>query len=358
MALIEAVDISQKYDGREVLKQINLKVDRVEVFTIIGPTGAGKTTLLRILDLLESPCSGKVLFDGVDISSSRADRLQARRRMAYVQQRPILFNTSVFYNITCGLRWRHMKSSVVRQKTENVLELVGMAAYANRNARTLSGGETQRVAIARALVTEPELLFLDEPTANMDPISIAKVEEVLSTIINEQRIAIIMTTHNMSQGQRMSSALGVLINGDLLQTGNVNSIFSMPQSREVAEFVGIENILPGEVVKIDNGICSIKIDDAIVHAVSNYGVGEKVYVLIRGEAIVFSTVSESGSARNVFKCKVNQINTLGHLVKIEAACGFPLTGVITLQSAQDLSISIGKEIYASFKATAAHVIRR
>lgn len=251
-----------------------------------------------------------------------------------------------------------MKSSVVRQKTENVLELVGMAAYANRNARTLSGGETQRVAIARALVTEPELLFLDEPTANMDPISIAKVEEVLSTIINEQRIAIIMTTHNMSQGQRMSSALGVLINGDLLQTGNVNSIFSMPQSREVAEFVGIENILPGEVVKIDNGICSIKIDDAIVHAVSNYGVGEKVYVLIRGEAIVFSTVSESGSARNVFKCKVNQINTLGHLVKIEAACGFPLTGVITLQSAQDLSISIGKEIYASFKATAAHVIRR
>ena len=251
-----------------------------------------------------------------------------------------------------------MKSAAIKQKTEEVLELVGMTAYRNKSARTLSGRETQRVAIARALVTEPELLFLDEPTANMDPISTAKIEEVLAHIINDQRIAIIMTTHNMSQGQRMASTLGVLINGELLQTGSVNNIFNVPQSREVAEFVGIENILPGEVAKTDNEITGIKINDNTVYAISNYGVGEKVYVLIRAEAIVFSLASEAGSARNVFKCKVNQINTLGSLVKIEAACGFTLIGVITTQSAQDLNISIGKEIYVSFKATATHVIKR
>jgi tungstate transport system ATP-binding protein len=278
--------------------------------------------------------------------------------MSYVQQRPLVFAMDVFDNVACGLRWRHMKSTATKRKTEEALELVGMTAYINRNARTLSGGETQRVAIARALVTEPEVLFLDEPTANMDPISTAKIEEVLAHIINEQRIAIIMTTHNMSQGQRMASKLGVLINGELLQTGSVNDIFNVPTSREVAEFVGIENILQGEVAEADNELASIRVDGETVRAISNYAVGGKVYLLIRPETIVFSLSHEAGSARNVFKCKVNQINTIGSVVRIEVECGFNLLGVITTEAARDLNISIGKEIYASFKATAVHVIPR
>jgi len=251
-----------------------------------------------------------------------------------------------------------MKSATIKQRTEKSLEMVGMTAYKNRNAKTLSGGETQRVAIARALVTEPEVLFLDEPTANMDPISTAKIEEVLAHIISEQRIAIIMTTHNMSQGQRMASRLGVLINGELLQTGSANDIFNVPTSREVAEFVGIENILQGEVAEVDNEFASIKVDGETVYAISDYSVGERVYVLIRPETIVFSLSNEAGSARNLFKCKVNKINTVGPVVRIEVECGFTLLGVITTEAARDLNISIGKEVYASFKATAIHVISR
>ncbi|MFH1381759.1 MAG: ABC transporter ATP-binding protein [Chloroflexota bacterium] len=358
MALIEAVNLVQSYDGSEVLKNVNLKIERGEIFALIGPTGAGKTTLLRILDLLELPSSGKLIFDGMDVTTRGTDRLKARRRLSYVQQKPLVFNMNVYENIACGLRWRHMKSAVIRRKTEEALELVGMTDYRNRTARTLSGGETQRVAVARALVTEPEVLFLDEPTANMDPISTAKIEEVLARVIDERKTTVIMTTHDMSQGQRMSSRLGVLINGELLQTGSVNDVFTAPQNREVAEFVGVENILEGIVEQNDNSFTRIAINGEKISAISNFAAGETVYVLIRPEIIVFSLSGEAGSARNVFKGKVNRINTIGALVRIEVACGFPLLGVITTQAAQELNISIGRDIYVSFKATAIHVIKR
>ncbi len=358
MALIEAVNIFQKYDGREVLKDVNLKIDRSEVFTLIGPTGAGKTTLIRILDLLEPPYSGRLSFDGVDVTSRRVSQLEARRRMSYVQQRPLVFTMNVQDNIACGLRWRHMRSGIIGRKTADALELVGMTSYRNRTAKTLSGGETQRVAIARALVTEPEVLFLDEPTANMDPISAAKIEEVLAHIINERKTTIIMTTHNMSQGQRMASRLGVLINGELLQSGSVNDIFNQPQNKDVAEFVGIENIVKGVVEEKNNELVRIAVNGERITALSNFAVGEAVHVLIRPEIIVFSLSGEAGSARNVFRCKVKKINTMGSSVRIEVECGFPLLGVITTEAAQDLNISIGKDIFASFKATAIHVIKR
>jgi tungstate transport system ATP-binding protein len=359
MSLIEAIDVLQKYDGREVVKNVSLKIERGEVFALIGPTGAGKTTLIRILDLLERPYSGRILFDGTDVTTGGpSSQLEARRRMAYVQQRPLVFTMSVFDNVASGLRWRHMKSTIVRRKTEEAIEMVGMTAYRRRTAKTLSGGETQRVAIARALVTAPEVLFLDEPTANMDPVSTAKIEEVLAHVINERKTTIIMTTHNMSQGQRLASRLGVLVDGQLMQTGNVNDIFNQPQSKEVAEFVGIENIVKGVVEAKDGEIARIAVNGMRISAISNLAVGETAYVLIRPEIIVFSLSGEAGSARNVFKARVNKINTIVSSVRIEVDCGFSLLGVITTEAAQELNISIGKEVYVSFKATAVHVIKR
>ncbi len=179
MAIIETVNLTQNYNGTDVLKDVSLKIDKGEVFTLVGPTGSGKTTLLRILDLIEPPASGHFLFDGANVMDRGTDRIAIRRRMAYVQQKPVIFTMNVYDNISCGLKWHGGKPDTVRRKTDEALELVGMTDYRNRNAKTLSGGETQRIAIARALVTEPEVLFLDEPTANMDPNSVTKIEEVL-----------------------------------------------------------------------------------------------------------------------------------------------------------------------------------
>ena len=358
MPLIQAVNITRTYEERDVLRDINLSIDSADVFVLIGPTGAGKTTLLRILDLLEKPDRGQVYFDGVDVTESRGLQLLARRKMAYVHQKPMVFTDSVFNNVAQVLLWRRSNTMDVKKRTEEALELVGLADYRERNAKTLSGGETQRVAIARALAAQPEILFLDEPTANLDPISTLKIEEVLAQIIEQKRTTVVMTTHDMSQGQRLANRIGVLIGGELQQIGTAEEIFCSPHSREVAELVGVENILNGVIVDKDDNLASIKINGSAIQAVSDCRVGDKVYVLIRPEDITFSHAREKSSARNVFQGKITRVTPLGALVRIEVDCGFPLLGVVTKRSSEELGFVIGSGVYASFKATALHIIRR
>jgi len=358
MALLETVSLGQKYGGRPVLKDVNLGVNSGEAFGLIGPTGAGKTTLLRLLDLLDVPASGKIYFDGVDLTRSGKHRLETRRRMSFVQQKPIVFTMSVYDNVACGLRWRREAHDIIRKKVDNALELVNLTEFRNRNAKTLSGGETQRVAIARALVTEPELLFLDEPTANLDPVSASRVEKVLNNVIEAQRVTVVMATHDMSQGQRLAGRIGVLMDGEILQIGSPSEIFCAPKNMEVAQFVGIENILTGAVVEKDDNLVTIQINGTAIQAISDCEIGEAIYALIRPEDITFTLAKDVSSARNVFEGEVTRMTQVGPLVRIEADCGFGLLGVITKRSAEELGLDIGKKVYASFKATAVHTIKR
>ena len=231
MALLEAEKLEKSYDGRRVLSDVSLQVERGETLALIGSTGAGKTTLLRLMDLLETPSSGTVYFDGVDVTHYRGSRLDARRRMSFVHQRPTVFTMNVHDNVACGLRWRRHKGHVVQRKVEDVLALVGMSQHRERNAMTLSGGETQRVAIARALVTDPELLLLDEPTANLDPASTAQIERVIADVIHERSTTVMMATHDMSQAQRLAGRIGIMIDGQISQVGSPQEIFRSPESR-------------------------------------------------------------------------------------------------------------------------------
>jgi tungstate transport system ATP-binding protein len=356
--MIEAYNLGQKYGGRYVLRDVNLRIGRGEVFAVIGPTGAGKTTLLRLLDLLEMPASGKVHFDGVDVTSSGQERLRVRRRMSFVQQKPVVFTMSVCDNVACGLRWRREKDEVIRQRVEGALKLVGMTDYRDRNAKTLSGGETQRVAIARALATQPELLLLDEPTANLDPVSVSKVEEVLAHIVGEHKMTVVMATHDMSQGQRLADRIGVLVDGRILQVGTPNEIFTLPESREVAEFVGIENILAGVVSGKDGSLVAVDVNGSIIEAISDYEVGERVYALIRPEEITLISAKGLSSARNTFQGKIVKMSLVEPLIRIEVNCGFSLLCLVTKRSAEELNLAIGKAVYASFKASGVRIIRR
>ena len=358
MVLVETLSLRHEYDGRPALLDVNLKISRGEVFALIGPTGAGKTTLLRLLDLLEVPTSGSICFAGAEITRSRRQRTETRRRMSFVQQRPILFSMSVYDNVACGLRWRRQEHEEIHRKVNSALELVNLADYRNRNAKTLSGGETQRVAIARALVTEPELLFLDEPTANLDPVSTAKVEEVLAHVIQERKTTVMMATHNMSQGQRIADRIGVLMGGKVLQIGSPNEIFCLPTNMEVAEFVGVENILKGVIIDKEDSLVTIQVNSSTIQAISDYDVGEAVYALVRPEDVIFTLAKGKTSARNVFEGKITKIASVGPLVRIEVDCGFPLLGVITKRSAEELDLKVGGRIHASSKATAVHVIKR
>jgi len=358
MSLIEVVDLSHGYGEREVLKGLNLGVGKGEVFALIGPTGAGKTTLLRIVDLLEVPGAGEIYFDGKCIPRSGRQRLEIRRRMSFIHQKPQVFNLSVYDNVACGLRWRGEGKNKIAEKVDHILEMVGLEGYKNRNARTLSGGEAQRVALARSLVLEPEVLLLDEPTANLDPVSTAKIEQLISYVARRHNTTMIMATHDMSQGQQLAGRIGVLLNGRLAQTGNVTDIFRSPQNEQVAHFVGMENILKGVISASNEGIVMVNIGGNAIQAVSNYPVGKEVYACIRPEDITLALSSTQSSARNSFQGKVTRVTTLGPLSRVEIDCGFRLVALVTKISAEELNLQEGREVYATFKATGVHIMEK
>ena len=358
MSLIETIDLWQRYGERDILKNINLRVERGEVFALIGPTGAGKTTLLRLIDLIDTPTSGKIFFNGADMTVSEKARLEARRRMAFVLQKPLVFNMSVYDNIAYGLRWRGVGRSHVREKVSSILEMVGLADYKSRNARTLSGGEVQRVAIARAIAIKPEVLLLDEPTANLDPISASRIEELITGIIKRDAITVIMATHDMAQGQRLADRISVLIDGEIVQTGGLRDVFTSPKNREVAEFVGMENILDGMIVSNEGEVVPIDINGTIIEAITDYAAGEEVSVCIRPEDVTLALSKISSSARNSLGGEVTWVVSTGPLSRVEIDCGFPLVVLVTKRSAEELGLKKGRQVYATFKATSIHIIKR
>jgi len=358
MSLLETVNLSQMVNKREILKNINLKVEKGEVLALIGPTGAGKTTLLRLFNSLELPSSGKIIINGTDTSESPGSRLEIRRKMAFVLQKPVVFNMSVYDNIAVGLKWRGLNKTEITERTSNILELIGLADYRNRNARTLSGGETQRVAIARAVISEPEILLLDEPSANLDPVSSAKTEELLLDIIDRYKATTIMATHDMSQGQRMADRVAVMLDGEILQTGDWHQVFNTPGSKDIAYFVGVENIIDGEIISAQDELVTIKVDGSVIEAISDYPIGEKVSVCLRPEDITISTTKTSTSARNSFAGTIKNTVSFGTLTRVTINCGFILVVLVTTRSAGELRLAKGKEVFASFKATAIHVIKR
>ncbi len=361
-SMIGITGLTHSYGTREVLKDVSLSIARGEVFALIGPTGAGKTTVLRIIDLLETPTSGEIIFDGRPVPQSGRQRLEMRRRISFIHQKPQFFDSSVYDNVACGLRWRGEKEDVISNKVRSILEIVELNGCDGRDARTLSGGEAQRVALARALVLEPEVLLLDEPTANLDPVSGAKIERLIQNIAGQHRTTMIMATHDMSQGQQLADRIGVLIEGRLVQTGDATCVFRSPRSEEVAGFVGMENIIECIIVANKDGIATAAIargpEALMIEAVSDHPKGKEVYACIRPEDITLAPVTHQSSARNSFQGMVANVASSGPLSRVEVDCGFPLIALVTRVSADELGLEMGLPVVADFKATAVHIIER
>jgi len=227
MALLQLKGISKSYGQAKILDDIDLTVEKGEIMALIGPTGSGKTTLLRLIDLLDPPTSGSIVFDDSLVSAlPEKEKLKARRRMAMVFQKPVMFKASVRENVSFGLK---MRGKSDEEKVRVALKAVGLSGYESRDANTLSGGEMQRIALARALVLEPELLLLDEPTANLDPKSATSIDRIIQNLSGQKTTAI-MATHNMLQCQRLAHRVAVLRGGRLAAWGRPEDIFSQKAS--------------------------------------------------------------------------------------------------------------------------------
>lgn len=207
--------IKKNYNGRNVVDIEKLDIESGITYALSGPNGAGKTTLLNILSFLLIPSSGHFSFFNAPVVFNEKNLRQLRKSVILVDQHPILFSTSVYKNIEFGLKVRKIPKNKRNGIIASSLEMVDMAAFTDTDARTLSGGETRRIAIARALACSPDVLLLDEPTADLDIESRLTMENIVREIRDQKKITVIFCTHDLSQASRLTDKKIILVNGRL-----------------------------------------------------------------------------------------------------------------------------------------------
>jgi tungstate transport system ATP-binding protein len=231
-------DVRQRYDGRQVLAINRLAIERGERLAIIGPSGSGKSTLLRLLNFLEPPTEGAITFEGRPIEQPAP--LEQRRRVTTVFQRPVLLNRSVSANLAYGLALRQQKLSP--ELEYHWLARLGLTHLARQRASRLSAGEAQRVSLARALLIRPDVLLLDEPTANLDPYNVGLIETIVCEENARQGMTVVWVTHNIFQAHRLAHRTALLLGGELIEAGPTKPFFEAPSDPRTAAFLRGEYI--------------------------------------------------------------------------------------------------------------------
>lgn len=240
--LIDLQHISKSFDGELVLDDLNLSIKENSFVTLLGPSGCGKTTTLRILGGFTIPDSGKVMFDGEDISRVPPNK----RQLNTVFQKYALFpHMNIAENIAFGLKIKNKPKSYIDDKIKYALKLVNLSGYEKRSVNSLSGGQQQRIAIARAIVNEPRVLLLDEPLGALDLKLRQDMQYELIRLKNELGITFIYVTHDQEEALTMSDTIVVMNQGYIQQIGTPVDIYNEPENAFVADFIGDSNIIDG-----------------------------------------------------------------------------------------------------------------
>jgi ABC-type multidrug transport system ATPase subunit len=209
--VIEARGLVKSYGDLQVLRGVDLRVERGEIACVVGPNGAGKTTLLRILALLEWPDRGVVTYDGVQATRDNAASLRAR--IAYVPQRGHVLSLSVRNNVLFALLARGIPAEEASLRADEALRAAGLYGLRDKHAPALSGGQKQLLALARAFALQPEYLLLDEPTASLDPENVGRARKLLREYVRARRAAAVVVSHSMSEVRELADRTIVLVNG-------------------------------------------------------------------------------------------------------------------------------------------------
>jgi tungstate transport system ATP-binding protein len=227
--------LTKDYADRQVLNVESLDIHKGEVLSLVGPSGSGKSTLLRLLNFLEYPTTGKIVFKGIAFESGKEMELEIRRQVTTVFQRPMLLDRSVWDNVVFGLRLRGHKDT--RELPRAILDKVGLTSLSHQRARTLSGGEAQRVALARAMIIQPDVLLLDEPTANLDPYNAGLIENIIRHLNHEQGTTLVLVTHNVFQAKRLADRVVFLLDGKVIEVAETEFFFQSPVDPRTQAFV-------------------------------------------------------------------------------------------------------------------------
>jgi len=333
--LFELKNLSKTYQGRAVLDVEQLSLEPGKIYGLVGPNGAGKTTLLEILGFLRPPDSGRIFYRDRPVDFSGRSLRRLRQEIVLVQQSPVLFTTTVYKNVEFGLKVRRVPKKSRPRIVEEMLDLVGLRGWASAAAHHLSGGETQRVAMARALACTPQVILLDEPTANVDAEHQAVVEDIIREIKSSKGLSIIFTTHNMVQAARLAEEMVFLYDG-----------------RPTAGLY--ENVFSG-VIGFDDGKahCLIQGRFKLPLVAAKTGPAK---VLVNPRLIKIRPQGSGEAAASELAGLVRQLTWEGAQVRVLVDVGLPLTVLIGFEEYQSRPLSVGQKAALDIPAEAVEII--
>jgi tungstate transport system ATP-binding protein len=353
--VLEGSGIRHHYEGGHTVEVDHIQLSRGEVLCLLGSSGAGKSTLLRILGLLESPDEGVVSVDGAPAIPSD---VAARRKISAALQSAVMFRGDVETNVSYGLKVRGV-SKDLPERVHAALSLMEIEDLRKRSVREISGGEAQRVAIARAIAVDSEVVLLDEPLAQVDEPRRESLALSLKRIMRDRGSGVLWVTHDRTEALAIADRLAVIEDGVLLQSGSTTEVFARPQNEKVARLLGAENIFHGRVATNEAGLATIAVGDVRLEATSDVSPGSEALVLFRPEEVSIATTEPlQASPRNRMRATIKESIQLGAITKIYLDAPVPLVAAVTSPTYRDMALRPGSVVWASFKATSVHVVRR
>jgi tungstate transport system ATP-binding protein len=354
--ILEGSGIRHHYSGGPTIDVDHIQLSKGEVLCLLGSSGAGKSTLLRILGLLERPHKGEVSVGG---APALPTDIAARRKIATALQSAVMFRGDVHANVAYGLKVRGVGAKETARRVHESLRLMDIEELRERPVREISGGEAQRVAIARAIAVDSEAVLLDEPLAQVDEPRRESLALTLKRTLADRGVGVLWVTHDRSEALAIADQLAVMEDGVVLQTGSTTEVFSRPQHEKVARLLGAENIFHGKVTTNEDGLATISVGNVSLDATSDISPGSDALALFRPEEVSIATTQPlQTSPRNQMRATIREAVQLGAITKIYLESELPLVAAVTSPTFRDLELRPGSIVWASFKATSVHVVRR
>jgi spermidine/putrescine ABC transporter ATP-binding subunit len=303
-------NVTKDFGKVRALDSVSMDIAEGEFFALLGPSGCGKTTLLRILAGFESPNGGEVSIDGQAMLSVPPNK----RPVNMVFQNYAIFpHLNVRQNLAYGLRRQKLPKTELDARIEAALALIKLEGFGERRSEQLSGGQRQRVALARALIKQPKVLLLDEPLGALDKKLREQMQVELRALQQEVGITFVFVTHDQEEALSMSDRIAVVSEGRVLQVDSPERLYERPTSREVADFIGTMNFVPGTVTEVSNGTVAVSTESlGMIEGRSErlFNKGDRALIAIRPEKIV-ATAQSPSDAQNFFSGKVAAASYLG-----------------------------------------------